>query len=346
MATMEDIAKRLGVTKGTVSKAINGAEDISETMRKTILETAVEMGYSRVSKGGKNRRVCVFIVNMDYEKPDDFGAEMILGFRKMAEPAGYQVEVIPLTRELQERYTYDEYMLRSGCDGAFFLGLSFREPWMQGFQTCRTPAVLYDCPELMNPVVSTIGIDNYEGMNLAVSCLKELGHRKIGYMSGALGSHVFRVRYAAFFRAMKENGLKADKKMAGTAFRTLDCLEQHFQRLVDRGCTAMICSHDLLAHAVMIHCAECGIRVPDQMSVIGVDDIPLCRHTSPPLSSIRQNRLDLGRSAFFALSSQLAQVPVSSLVLHTELVRRGSVSVPPAEKAGNPEKTVDTEGQG
>lgn len=330
MVTMEDIAKRLGVTKGTVSKAINGASDISEAMHRTVLETAVEMGYSRVSRGGKSRRVCVLIANMAYRKSDDFGSDMILGFRKMAEPAGFQVDVIPLTKELQEQYTYDEYMLANGYEGAFLLGLSFRERWMEGFQNCRTPAVLYDCPALMNPVVTSIGIDNDEGMNFAVVWLKELGHRRIGYLGGALGSHVYQVRYDAFFRAMRENGLAVTKEMAGVAFLAADCLKEHFQRLMDLNCTAVICSHDLLAYAVMIHCGECGIRIPEDLSIIGIDDLPLCRHTQPPLSSIRQDRLNLGRSAFYAVSSQLSHVPVSSVTLHAELIRRESADAPPA----------------
>ena len=325
MTTMEEIAKRLGVTKGTVSKAINGANDISETMRKTILETAVEMGY-RVSRGEK--RVCILIANMAYQKPDDFGAEMILGFRKMAEPAGFQAEVVPLTKELQAQYTYDEFMLANHFEGAFVLVLSFKEPGMEGFKSCRTPAVLYDCPSLMNPVVTSIGIDNYEGMALAVAWLKELGHRKIGYLGGALGSHIYQVRYDAYFQAMRESGLEVSNDMAGVAFLAADCLKEHFQRIVDLGCTAIICSHDLLAYAVMIHCGECGIRIPEDLSVIGIDDLPLCRHTRPPLASIRQNRLNLGRSAFYAVSSQIAQVQVSSVTLHAELIRRESVSSP------------------
>ena len=87
MATMEDIAKRLGVSKGTVSKAFNGAPDISATLRKTILETAVKLGYTRARRGAV-RTLCIFIENMPYAGPEDFGWDIITGFRQMAEPAG------------------------------------------------------------------------------------------------------------------------------------------------------------------------------------------------------------------------------------------------------------------
>jgi len=85
-----------------------------------------------------------------------------------------------------------------------------------------------------------------------------------------------------------------------------------------------MCSHDILAHSVMIHCRERGLRIPEDISILGFDDIPLCRYTTPPLSTIRQNRSALGKSAFYAMSSLLNKVAISSLLLHPELVARGS----------------------
>lgn len=104
-----------------------------------------------------------------------------------------------------------------------------------------------------------------------------------------------------------------------------ECLDRHLPRLLDRGCTAVICSHDILAHMVLIHCGELGIAVPERLSVIGFDDIPLCRYTTPSLSTIRQDRTELGKSAFYALSCQLAQTPISMLLLHAELIERDSI---------------------
>lgn len=324
MATMDDIAKQLGVTKGTVSKALSGAADVSETMRKSVLETAVELGYSRISRAGAKPKVCVFVQNMAYENPEDFGWDMITGFRKLAEPAGYQVDVVPLTEELQEGTRFDQYMLLHNYQGAFFLGLTLLDPWMNDFKTCSTPAVLYDNLVKANPVVTHVGVDNDEGMDLAVSHLKALGHRKIGYLSSALGSYIYQTRYAAFFRSLRRSRLPAQKDLAGYAFRLSECLERHLPRLLDAGCTAIVCSHDILAHMLLIHCWETHIRVPEDLSVVGFDDIPLCRYTTPPLTTIRQNRDELGKSAFYALASQMGQTRIGTLLLHPELVERSS----------------------
>lgn len=329
MVTMDDIAKRLNISKGTVSKALSGAADVSESMRKSVLETAVELGYSRTTRSTTEKKVCVFIENMAWENPNDFGWDIIIGFRKMAEPAGFSVEIIPLTTELQEKTPYDEYMLLNDYKGAFFLGLTLFDPWMKEFKACQTPAILYDNQVKANPVVTQVGIDNDEAMEIAVSRLKELGHKKIGYLSSALGSFIYQARYTSFFHAMQKNGLEAPESVAGCDLRSATCLDQHFPRLMKQGCTAIICSHDLLAHAVMIHCAELGIRIPDDLSIIGFDDLPLCRYTFPPLSTIRQNRSELGRSAFYALSSQLNQIPISALMLHAELIQRDSIGPAP-----------------
>lgn len=324
MATLDDIARELSVSKSTVSKALNGAKDVSKTMRQSVLEKAVELGYSRAPRNASAPRIAIFITNMEYLHPEDFGYEIIVGFRKAAEPAGFQVEIIPLDQELENQMRYDEYMVLGGYCGGLFLGLSLLDPWIEDFETCKTPTILYDNHVSGNPNVTHIGVDNVEGMGLAVTYLKSLGHEKIGYLSSALHAYIYLQRYHAFFRAMQENGLTPDPDLTGDAYHISDCLSKHLPRLLEGGCTAIICSHDMLAHSVMVHCTELGLRVPDDISILGFDDIPLCQHTRPPLSTIRQNRTDLGKSSFFALSSQMNKVPLSTFLLHAELIQRAS----------------------
>lgn len=328
MATMEQIAKQLGVSKGTVSKALNGAPDISETLRKTIVETAVALGYTRARRGTV-RTLAVFIENMDYARAEDFGADIITGFRQMAEPAGYDVRVIDLSPELERGVRYDEYMLREGLLGALFLGLSLSDPWLRDFRTSRTPAVLYDNLVRQNPTVATLGMDNNEAVGQAVAALRAMGHRKVGYLSSALGSHIYQVRYKSFFNALRDNSLPDDASLAGTSYFSSETLDDHLPRLLEQGVTAILCSSDLLAHTVMIRCQELGMNVPRDISIVGFDDLPFCAHTAPPLSTIRQDRLQIGKSGYYALSSLMNGVPISSLLLHATLVLRGSTGPAP-----------------
>lgn len=323
--TMDDIARELGVAKSTVSKAMNGAADVSEATKKMVLEKAVELGYSRVIRTGSDKRLCVFVENMAYEQPEDFGWEIITGLKKAAELVGYQVDVVRLSEDMERKERYDSFMLRNSYSGALFLGLTYLDPWMKEFETCRTPTVLYDNQIKGNAFVTSLGVDNEEGMECAISALKELGHSKIGYLSGELGCYIYQTRYDAYFYAMRVQGLETEADLAGHSFFTSECLNHHLPRLLDKGCTAIICSNDVLAYSVIIHCREQGIRIPEDLSIVGFDDIPLCRFTIPPLSSVRQNRTELGRCAFYALESQLNDSHISKLSLHAELVQRQSM---------------------
>lgn len=331
MATLEDIAKTLGVSKSTVSKALNGALDVSDAMRRAVVETAVELGYSRLRRGEEAPRLAVFITNMDYASPEDFGYDILVGFRKLAEPAGYQVSVISLDYKLEKSIAYDQYMLQGNYLGGLFLGLSLDDPWLRDFETCRTPTVLYDNRVSGNPRVTYVGADNAEGMFLAVQYLKSLGHRKIGYLSSALGAYVYQQRQQAFFQAMQKNGL-CDQALARDSYFFSVCMEEHLPALLGLGCTAILCSHDSLAIGALDHCRKTGIRVPEDVSILGFDDLPRCQGTQPPLTTIRQDRTELGKSAYCALSSQMEGVSLSTFLLHTELVTRASCGAPPRGK--------------
>ena len=143
----------------------------------------------------------------------------------MAEPAGFDVDIVPMTEKLQRSISYDMFMLKHDYIGAFVLGFTLQDPWMQEFQTSSTPAVLYDNYIMSNPRISYVGVDNNEGMELAVSHLKSLGHKKIGYLSGALGSHIMQVRHKAFFYAMRQSGLRRIPIMPVPPYYVSQCLE-------------------------------------------------------------------------------------------------------------------------
>lgn len=329
MATLEDIARELAVSKSTVSKALNGARDVSQTMRRTVLEKALEMGYSRIPHGVGDPKIALFITNMEYQKPEDFGYEIILGFRKAAEPAGFQVEIIQLDLAMQQQIYYDEYMAANHYKGALFLGLTPKDPWLREFARCQTPTILYDNYIRGNPNISYIGVDNAEGMDLAVEYLKSLGHRAIGYLGSDCYSFIYKQRFHAFLQAMEDHSLSVDPELTGNTYHLSEVVSQHLPRLLEKRCTAIVCSHDMLAHSVMYHCAELGLRIPEDISILGFDDIPLCRYTAPPLTTIRQDRADLGKSAFFALTNLFNQVPLGTFLLHAPLVIRNSCAKPP-----------------
>lgn len=227
MTTIQDIADKMGVSKSTVSKALNDAPDISEALRKQVLETAVALGYTKLRRYKKpTKKVCIIIEkeNMRYQEPHHFAYDILVGFRQMAEPAGFDVEIVPVDIKTQRSQHYDVFMLEHDYIGAFVVGFSLSDPWIQDFKISRTPAVLFDNYIVGNPSTAYVGIDNEEGMELAVSYLAGLGHRKIAYLSSSLGARVLQARHAAFLRSMHQHGLKTSPAAIGWSSEKVDFL--------------------------------------------------------------------------------------------------------------------------
>ena len=206
MATINDIAAKLGVSKSTVSKGLNNATDISDEMRKRILETAVELGYVNKRLQKREKKLCILVENMDYDTPNQFGHDIILGFKQMAEPEGWAVDIIPITINFQKLTPYGVFMMQNGYQASFILGLSLLDPWMQEFRSCKIPTVLYDNTIKENPNIASVGCDSEEGFELAVKHLSALGHKKIGLISGPLESYILKARYNAYLNALYKFG--------------------------------------------------------------------------------------------------------------------------------------------
>lgn len=340
MPTINDIASELGISKGTVSKALNNADDISESLRKKVLEKAVEMGYekNRIRKN-LNKKLCILVENMDYTEPTHFGYDIVMGFRQLAVPDDWQVDVVPITKEMQLETSYDVFMLKNEYQGAFILGLSLLDPWLEELKTSRTPAVLYDNYIPYNPTVSYVGTDNTEGIEQAIKHLKELGHTKIGYLGGALDSLITRTRYEAFQKALQVNDLEFDPNLVGTSYFISECTQKHLPSLLKQDVTAVLCSHDLLAHAVITECQECGYNVPKDISIIGFDDAPFSAYTNPPLTTVRQSQREIGKCSYFAFVNLQNQIAIGKLLLRSRFIERSSTG-PVRTGALKPSKKV------
>ena len=238
MPTINDIAVKLGVSKSTVSKALNNAADVSETLKKRILETAVEIGYekNRIRKDS-SKKLCILVENMDYENPMGFGYEIVIGFKQLAVPAGWEVDTIHMTEELQKMVSYDMFMLEHKYQGAFIVGFSLIDPWMKDFKSSNKPAVLYDNYIPENPRTAYVGVNNDEGFDMAIAHLKSLGHKTIGYLGGSLESHVTISRYNAYLHSMEKHGFCIDKSLTGCSYFISECTQKYLPVLLKKHVT-------------------------------------------------------------------------------------------------------------
>ena len=327
MATIKDIANRLGVSVSTVSKGLNGASDISEELRQMVLDTAVEMGYAtKRSKKTENRKLCIFIENMNYESIDEFGYDIVLGFKQNAFRHNWDVDIVPITPTFQAEEKYDTYMLKNGYCGAFLVGFALHDEWMRQLEDTTMPTVLFDNFIANNPNVCYFGTDSYEGIGMAVNHLFKLGHRDIAFLNGSLYSMVSDQRQEAFESSMTELGLEIRPDLMARGYYVSDSAKYHVPGFLAAGATAIVCGNDLIAKGVMEECVQRGFRVPEDISVIGFDDISLAATYNPPLTTIRQERNELGKCAYVILNSLIHHISISKTLLRPKLIERESTA--------------------
>lgn len=327
MVTIKDIADRLGVAVSTVSKGINGADDISDEMRQQILDTAVEMGYiSKKMKKEDVKKLAIFVENMEYDTPDAFGYDIILGFRQMAMRDGWTTDVIASNQEMQEREKYDRLLLREGYQGAFLLGFTLHDEWLLRINSVQMPTVLFDNYARENPHVGYVGTDSYEGIERCVNHLAALGHKKIAFLNGTKDSLVTQQRAEAFYSSMRQKDLEVDERLVGYGYYVAESAKDFVPGFLEHGATAIVCSSDLLAKGAIEECRKHGFNVPEDVSITGFDDLPVARELEPPLTTIRQDRLTSGRCAYSTLSALINKIPISKTLLRALLVERATTA--------------------
>lgn len=327
--TIRDIAKRLGVSAGTVSKGLNGAKDISESMRKQILDTAVEMGYTtRRQKKSDEHRLALFIENMRYDDETSFGYDIVLGFEQAASQESWPVDVIPVSPAYQTENQYDHVMIEGNYIAGYLVGFSRDDPWMEQLLKTPFPTVLLDnYIDNNNRRLCSLSTDNEEAMNLMISHLIGLGHEKIAFLDGSTGSLVSDLRMKYYLSTMRRYHLPVNPNMAVYGYFVADAAHYHVPNFVNMGATAILCGSDDIARGVIDSLHEMGLRIPEDVSVIGFDDMPFAKDLHPALTTIRQDRLALGRAAAYSIKAMLDDCALSRPLLRPELVVRSSTGI-------------------
>lgn len=333
MANIKDIAKHLGIAVSTVSKGLNNATDISDETKEKVIAAAIELGY--IPKHRKHianqsnqyeRKVCIFIEKMDYENREQFGYDLIQGFKQAAEVKNWQVDIIPSNLNAQVQNEYDKFMITNHYSGAFIAGFSMHKNYSRQFNKTIIPTVLFDNFIRNNSKVGYVGTDCSEGLKLAVNHLYSLGHTKIAFLNGSKNSMVSEERTQAFSDAMHELNIYIDSHLIESGYYAPDCAKYHVPKFIDYGATAIICASDIIASGAISEVQKRGLKVPDDISIIGYDDLPLCLNITPQLTTIRQDRLNLGKSAMMLLECLINNIPISKSILRPELIIRNSTS--------------------
>jgi DNA-binding LacI/PurR family transcriptional regulator len=336
--TSADVAARAGVSRTTVSFVLNYRTDvqISDETRQRVLRAASELGYhphapARQLAGGRSH-ILGLVMRQTPEQiaGDAVLAETLRGVASAARAVGSRVMVEPLPPS----GTYDRLLRAQHVDGLIVSGPRIDDPSLLGLVREGFPVVLQG--SLPGLDVPSIDVDNVAGARGAVEHLVSLGHRRIGFVSNAPFTYTSaQERLEGYRSALTDAGIPVDEALIAEGAFDAASGQRATESLLDRGdLTALVVASDVISLGSLSAIRETHRRVPDDISMVGFDDIPLAAYFDPPLTTVRLPAFELGQAAGRALLDRIAgrAVPRRTL-LPTELIVRGSTAPPPTAGA-------------
>jgi LacI family transcriptional regulator len=340
--TLRDVAVRAGVHPATASRALNPETRIlvSEDTARRVLDAAEALGYSPnpVARSLRTRRShTIGVLIPDLNNP--LFPPMVRGLEDRLAAAGY-VALIGNTDsdDKRERMVFDQMRARH-VDGLVLATARLRHPLLAEASRAEIPVVLINrlAQDYSFPSVT---VDNERGVRMAVSHLAGLGHRRIAHIAGPQEMSTGLSRYRGFVTAMESSGLQVDSDLVvfAKAFTVEEGLRCS-RLLLERGagqpsraeCTAIAAANDMLAVGCYAALDESGLSCPEDISVVGFNDMPFIDRLRPPLTTIRFPHYQVGTEAAQLLLERIAEHsgPVKILYLAPELIVRGSTARAP-----------------
>lgn len=324
-ATIGDVAARAGVSIATVSRVVNGHYGVAPGTFSRVQEAIDDLGYesSLVARSLRSRRTNVIGVLIADLEP--FSAELLKGAGRAIRGTGYELVIYSGGGHVEDQVGWERRYL-SRISGTLTDGTILVTPTLVDVPDAA-PVVAVD-PHAGVSTLPTIDSQNLEGAVAATEHLIELGHRRIGFLGGRPDLESARLREQGYRQALESAGIAIDPELITVGEFTLESAEVPARELLtlDDRPTAVFAANDLSAIKTMEVAHELGLGVPDDLSVVGFDNIPESALTHPPLTTVDQSIQDMGYQAVRMLVD-LIDHPSSKpihLTLPTELVVRQS----------------------
>ncbi len=329
--TIKDVAKEAGVSVSTVSRALNNYSDISEDTKENIKKLADNMGYkanvvAKSLSSNKNFRLGMLVE--DYEsagKLNPLVFEMLMEFKNTASRQGYEIVLLSTTSDMQKSQNLTRLFSEKQLDGAFIMGLKITDEYYKELSTIKYPCILQDI-HIQNPMVGCIGVDNIKGAFMAVDHLIKLGHKRIGFINGHKNAFVSYERLDGYYLALNRNGIPIDNSLVANGDFDDKIAEVAAEELIKNNSdmTAIFCASDLMAIGAVNSLNNLGYTVPDDISIVGFDDIYITQLFTPKLTTIRQDRGKIGEAAANILVNMVAGQTIGRVLVEPELIIRDS----------------------
>lgn len=330
--SIKDIAKAAGVSHSTVSRALSDSRLVKAETRTRIQHLAREMGYSpdawaRSLVMRQTRAIGVVVTTI----ADPFIAEVVQGIESTAYKLGYTVILASSNSEPERELAAVEMLRTKRVDGVIVTSSRVGALYQEHLERIGVPVVLLNShSEQSGRYTFSVTVDNPHGGHLATQHLIELGHRRIAYVTGPAGTSSSEGRLAGYRQGLAEAGIAFDPGVVVPGVGRAESGEQALSalRLVEPP-TAVFCYNDLTAIGLLRAARQVGLCVPQDLSVVGFDDIPFASCTYPALTTIAQPKFEMGEQAMqMALTlmsaPNLSEAQVSDIVVKGQLIVRAS----------------------
>jgi DNA-binding LacI/PurR family transcriptional regulator len=332
--TLTSIAAEAGVSVSTVSKVLNGRTDVAPATRERIGRLLRRHGYQPGAKLGFGVVDLLLGAGMGLARPGEnspWAEQLIHGAAQAAAEAGYSV-VVNSVSSAGDFHRWLELATVRGTHGALSVLHLPRGAELQQLAAAGIPVVVIDPPEEPGPDIRSVGTTNWQGGLTATRHLIGLGHRRIAAIAGPAGLWSSQARLDGYRAAMLDAGLAVDEGLVcRDRFMVAGGRRQaaHLLSLADRP-TAIVAANDDQAFGVLQALRDRGLRAPDDLSVVGFDDVPVAAWAAPPLTTVRQPLAAMAATAFRMLQAGGdGAAQAHHVELATTLVIRDSTAPPP-----------------
>ncbi|HHB90231.1 MAG TPA: LacI family transcriptional regulator [Anaerolineae bacterium] len=330
--SIKDIAQLAGVSHSTVSRALQGTGRMSEETRERILTIAEELGYTPDALAqslvrGRTKTVGVVVTTI----ADPFVAGIIDGIEQVAGDAGYTVILGASHMDPEREMAVVENLRQRRVDAVIVTASRVGSHYTEHLQRFGVPIVLVN-NMVEGEYLYAIACDQREGARCATRHLLELGHKRIAYVGSPFREHSSQERQQGYEDALHEAGVTPDPSLISTPPLTQDVAvgRRAFQELWPQRPTAIFAYNDLTAIGIMLAAREMRVRIPQDISLVGFDDIEVTEYVTPPLTTVHQPRQAMGRAAMEMALGLLHDERVQNQRLACRLVVRASTQAPPA----------------
>ncbi|WP_026923821.1 LacI family DNA-binding transcriptional regulator [Glycomyces arizonensis] len=330
--TIRAIADEAGVSVPTVSRVINGRSDVAPETRKRVETLLTERGYQRrrsTRTSNRNARLVDLVFN---ELDSPWAVEILRGVEDAAHAAGVGTVVSAVHRRRASTEQWLENLRTRASDGVILVISQLSSPVLEQLRHLRVPMVVLDPAGGPAMDAPTIGATNWAGGLAATEHLIGLGHRRIGFIHGPKQVLCSRARFDGYRAALEAAELEFDPALVydGDFYHQsgFDAAKELLG--LDDAPTAIFASSDQMAFGAYEAIRQRGMRIPEHVSVVGFDDLPESRWTSPPLTTVRQPLAEMGALAARTILEVAAgnDLDTPRLELATEMVVRESTATP------------------